>query len=64
MKIKEKNLYNIWIKKIERINGQNLTNLYLWELEIKDLEEYLYWDLTSREFRKYNGPYYAQSTAV
>lgn len=40
----------------------NLINLYLRELEIKDLENYLYWNLPSREFRKYNGPYYAQST--
>lgn len=37
-------------------------NLYIRELELKDLEDYLFWNLPTREFRKYNGPYYAQST--
>lgn len=38
-----------------------LMNLCLRELEIKDLEDYLYWNHPSHEFRKYNGPYYQQS---
>jgi len=33
-------------------------NIILRELEIKDLEDYLYWNHPSREFHKYNGPYY------
>ena len=36
-------------------------NIYLRELEIKDLEDYLYWNHPSREFQKYNGPYYQKS---
>ena len=31
------------------------------ELEIKDLEDYLYWNHPSREFHKFNGPYYGKS---
>ena len=38
-----------------------LMNIYLRELEIKDLEDYLYWNHPSREFQKYNGPYYQKS---
>ncbi|MFT8316020.1 MAG: GNAT family protein [Clostridium sp.] len=38
-----------------------LMNLCLRELEIKDLDDYLYWNHPSREFRKFNGPYYQQS---
>ena len=34
-------------------------NIVLRELELKDLEDYLYWNLPSREFHKFNGPYYA-----
>lgn len=33
-------------------------NIVLRELELKDLEAYLYWNHPSREFHKYNGPYY------
>ena len=33
-------------------------NIVLRELEIKDLDDYLYWNHPSREFHKYNGPYY------
>lgn len=33
-------------------------NIILRELELKDLEDYLYWNHPSREFHKYNGPYY------
>jgi len=36
------------------------TNIVLRELELKDLEDYLYWNLPSREFHKFNGPYYAR----
>lgn len=32
------------------------------ELEIKDLEDFLYWRHPSREFHKFNGPYYEKST--
>jgi len=33
-------------------------NIVLRELDIKDLDDYLYWNHPSREFHKYNGPYY------
>lgn len=33
-------------------------NIILRELEIKDLEDFLYWNHPSREFHKFNGPYY------
>ena len=36
-------------------------NIVLRELEIKDLEDYLYWNHPSREFHKFNGPYYGKS---
>lgn len=32
--------------------------LILRELELKDLDDYLYWNHPSREFHKFNGPYY------
>lgn len=36
-----------------------MTNkIILRELELKDLEDYLYWTLPSREYHKYNGPYF------
>lgn len=38
------------------------TNIILREIEIKDLEDYLYWNHPSREFHKYNGPYYGRSS--
>ncbi len=37
-------------------------NIILRELEIKDLEDYLYWNHPSREFHKFNGPYYVKSS--
>jgi putative hydrolase of HD superfamily len=36
-------------------------NIVLRELEIKDLEDYLYWNHPSREFHKFNGPYYEEA---
>jgi len=33
-------------------------NIILRELEIKDLEDYLYWNHPLRKFHKFNGPYY------
>lgn len=36
-------------------------NIILRELEIKDLADYLYWNHPSREFHKFNGPYYKKS---
>ncbi|KLU62407.1 acetyltransferase (GNAT) family protein [Peptococcaceae bacterium CEB3] len=33
-------------------------NIVLRELKVKDLEDYLYWNLPSHEFHKFNGPYY------
>lgn len=36
-------------------------NIVLRDLEIKDLEDYLYWNHPTREFHKYNGPYYGRS---
>jgi RimJ/RimL family protein N-acetyltransferase len=38
----------------------NATNLVLREIEVKDLDDYLYWNHPSREFHKYNGPYYGR----
>ena len=35
-------------------------NIVLRELELKDLEAYSYWNNPSREFHKYNGPYYTK----
>ncbi len=37
-------------------------NIILREIEIKDLEDYLYWNHPSREFHKFNGPYYEKSS--
>jgi len=36
-------------------------NIVLRELEVKDLEDYLYLNHPSREFHKFNGPYYGKS---
>lgn len=36
-------------------------NIILRELKIKDLDDYFYWNLPSREFHKFNGPYYEKS---
>ena len=36
------------------------TNIILRELKIEDLEDYLYWNHPSREFHKFNGPYYGK----
>jgi len=33
-------------------------NIILRELKSKDLQDYLYWNHPSREFHKFNGPYY------
>lgn len=35
-------------------------NIILRELEIKDLEDYLFWSNLSHEYHHYNGPYYKQ----
>jgi len=35
-------------------------NIVLRELKIEDLEDYLYWNHPSREFHKFNGPYFAK----
>ncbi len=35
-------------------------NLIIRELEMKDLNDYLYWNHPSREFHKFNGPYYGR----
>ena len=35
-------------------------DIVLREIELKDLAAYLYWNHPSREFHKFNGPYYAQ----
>lgn len=37
-------------------------NIILRELEIKDLDDYLYWNHPSREFHKFNGPYYGKKS--
>lgn len=39
----------------------NSLKILLRELEIKDLDDYLYWNHPSREFHKFNGPYYGRS---
>jgi len=36
-------------------------NLIIRELKIKDLEDYLYWNHPSREYHKFNGPYYERN---
>ena len=33
-------------------------NLIIRELEMKDLNDYIFWNHPSREFHKFNGPYY------
>lgn len=38
--------------------------LILRDLEIKDLEDYFYWNHPSREFHKFNGPYYGKCSEV
>lgn len=40
----------------------NSLKILLRELEIKDLDDYLYWNHPSREFHKFNGPYYGRSS--
>lgn len=47
-----------YIKNLGGINMTKPTNITIRELEIKDLEDYLYWNHPSREFHKFNGPYY------
>lgn len=37
-------------------------NIILRELELKDLEDYFYWNHPSREFHKFNGPYYGKKS--
>lgn len=37
-------------------------NIILRELEIKDLDDYLYCNHPSREFHKFNGPYYGKKS--
>ena len=37
-------------------------NIILRELENKDLDDYLYWNHPSREFHKFNGPYYGKKS--
>ncbi len=37
-------------------------NIELRELRIEDLDDYLYWFHPSREFHKFNGPYFKQKT--
>ena len=39
-----------------------VVNIVIRELEMKDLEDYLYWNNPSREFQKYNGPYYEKGS--
>ena len=42
-----------------------MTNeIILREIEVSDLESYYYWNLPSREFHKYNGPYYGKMNEV
>ncbi len=38
----------------------NSINLIIRELEMKDLTDFLYWNHPSREFHKFNGPYYGR----
>ena len=39
---------------------REILNIILRELEIKDLEDYLYWNHPLREFHKFNGPYFTK----
>lgn len=43
-----------------KVNGRARIRLRL--LEVKDLDDYLYWNHPSREFHKYNGPYFKKRT--
>jgi len=36
--------------------------LILRELELRDLDDYIKWKHPSREYRKFNGPFYRQDT--
>ena len=40
----------------------NSLKILVRELKIKDLDDYLYWNHPSREFHKFNGPYYGKSS--
>ncbi len=42
----------------------NIVNLILRELKIEDMDKYEYWTHPSREYHKYNGPYYKQTTEI
>lgn len=35
-------------------------NLIIRDLKLEDLNDYLYWNHPSREFHKFNGPYYGR----
>jgi putative hydrolase of HD superfamily len=39
-----------------------VTNIFLRELELKDLDDYLYWNHPNREFHNFNGPYFKRSS--
>ncbi len=38
--------------------------IVLRDIELSDLESYHYWNLPSREFHKYNGPYYGKMNEI
>ncbi|AEY66829.1 GNAT family N-acetyltransferase [Clostridium sp. BNL1100] len=42
-------------------SNQNFAEIILRELELKDLEDYLYWNHPSHEFHKFNGPYFEKN---
>ena len=37
---------------------ESIKGIIIRDLEQKDLKDFLYWNHPSREFHKYNGPYY------
>ena len=39
-----------------------MTSVVLRDIELKDLDEYTFWNHPSREFHKWNGPYFSHET--
>jgi len=46
------------IQRVEGVSMKNRIEIKLREFELEDLDQYLYWNHPTREFHKFNGPYY------
>lgn len=44
--------------------SQTADEIILRDLEVSDLDSYFYWNLPSREFHNYNGPYYRKMNEI